>query len=80
MRFVPQSLQILHQDVVFALRQLRHKPGFPIVAILVLGLGLGGNAAMFSVVNAVLLRPLPYADPQRLAALFERNVVGGDEI
>jgi len=71
-----QSLQVLRQDVQFAFRQLRHRPGFAFIAVLVLGLGLGGNAAMFSVVNAVLLQPLPYADPQRLTALFERDVVG----
>jgi len=73
---VLNSLHVLRQDVQFAIRQLRHRPGFAIVAIVVLALGLGGNAAMFSVVNAVLLQPLPYAHPERLVALFERDVVG----
>jgi predicted permease len=76
---VLNALQVLRQDVTYALRQLRQRPGFTVVAILVLGLGLGGNAAMFSVVNAVLLQPLPYTDPQRLTALFERHVLG-DEV
>ncbi|HLY17361.1 MAG TPA: ABC transporter permease [Bryobacteraceae bacterium] len=73
---MPHTVQVLRQDIQFALRQLRQRPGFALVAILVLGLGLGGNAAMFSVVNAVLLQPLPYADPHSLTALFERDVVG----
>src|SRR5579862_2000395 len=72
------SLHVLRQDIQFALRQLRQRPGFAFVAILVLALGLGGNAAMFSVVNAILLQPLPYSDPSRLVALFERDVVGDE--
>lgn len=67
---------MLLQDVSFAVRQLRKNPGRATVAIAVLALGLGANAAIFSVVNALLLQPLPFRDPDRLAALFERDVIG----
>src|SRR3954447_10582179 len=66
-------LSTLVQDVRFSLRQFRRTPGFAIAAVVVLALGLGANTAIFSVVNALLLRPLPYAEPDRLAAVFERN-------
>jgi putative ABC transport system permease protein len=65
----------LLQDIRFAFRQARSRPGFTLVVIGVLALGLGANAAIFSVVNAALLRRLPYPDPGRLVLLFERDVV-----
>ncbi|HEX9944661.1 MAG TPA: ABC transporter permease [Thermoanaerobaculia bacterium] len=65
-------LDDIWRDLRFGLRSLLRSPGFAAVAILCLALGIGANAALFSVLNAVLLRPLPFAEPDRLVRIYEQ--------
>lgn len=70
-------METLRQDLYFALRTLTKSRGFAALAVLTLGLGIGANTAIFSVINAVLLRPLPLRDPDRLVQLFETEAAPG---
>jgi putative ABC transport system permease protein len=73
-----EHLAMLRQDVRFALRIMRRNLGFTVAAIVVLGLGIGANTAIFSVVNAVLLKPLPYLHGERLLMLSQRTASGAE--
>src|SRR4030095_7627316 len=66
-------LEDVRDDVTFALRQLRRSPGFALVAAITLALGIGANGAIFALVDATLLRPLPLPDPDRLVVAWDRS-------
>src|SRR5882724_5413815 len=65
-------------DFKFAVRSLLKSPGFTVLAVLVLGLGIGANSAIFSVINAVILQPLPYKQPERIVSVanFWKSATG----
>ena len=67
-------LDMIWQDLKYAIRALRRKPGFTTVTVLTLAIGIGGNAAIFGAVNAVLLRPLPYRDADQLVRVYKTSV------
>jgi hypothetical protein len=66
-------LEELRDDLTFAFRQLKHSPAFTLVATVTLALGIGANSAIFALVDATLLRPLPFGEPERLASIWENS-------
>lgn len=71
-------LDVLLRDLRYTFRTLRRDYGFALIAVLILALGIGANIAVFSVVNTILLRPLPFPDAQRLVRIVEKNATSGE--
>lgn len=71
-------LDVLLQDLRFTLRTLGRDSGFTVIAVIILGLGIGANIAVFSVVNTILLRPLPFHNAQQLVRILSKNERGGE--
>ncbi len=71
-------LESLARDLRFSVRTLRRTPGFTVIAVLVMALGIGANVALFTVVRGVLLKPLPFQDPDRLMMLYEADLYKDD--
>src|SRR6185436_8008264 len=70
-------MESIIKDIRFGIRSLLKRPAFTFIAIITLGLGIGANSAIFSVINGVLWRPLPYQNPQQLVSVWENHKARG---